>query len=84
MVGTTYIAILLRPIAYAIVFFFVLAPIIWVLNRLIPPGRVKTALFKVRSGALATKRDKVVMTLAVIGAYALLIGWVTYLSWGKP
>lgn len=72
--STFWVAVALRPLFYAALFFLVLAPIIWVLNKVIPPGRVKTFLFKVRDGKLATTRDKVTMWVAVIGAYVLLFG----------
>ena len=66
-------AILLKPIALPIFMFIVVAPVVWVLFKLFPNGRLKVMLFKDRSGPEATRRDKVVMTVAGIGAYVVLI-----------
>ena len=68
-----YWAILLKPIALPIFLFVVVAPVVWLLFRVFPNGRLKVMLFKDRSGPQATRRDKVVMTLSSIGAYVCLI-----------
>ena len=66
-------AILLKPIAAPIFMLTLVAPVAWVLFKLFPDGRLKVTLFKDRSGSDATCRDKVVMTVAGIGAYVVLI-----------
>ena len=66
-------AILLKPIALPIFMFTLVAPVAWLLFKLFPNGRLKVVLFKDRSGPGATRGDKVVMTLGVIGAYVVLI-----------
>lgn len=66
-------AILLKPIAIPIFMFTMVAPVAWLLFKLFPNGRLKVMLFKDRSGPGATRRDKVVMASAGIGAYAALI-----------
>ena len=68
-----HIAILIRPLAYFVLYVVVLAPLIWVLYRVFPEGRLKIALFKVRSGPSASRRDKVVMAIAGVAGYAVLI-----------
>ena len=73
-------AIVLKPIVVPIFMFTMVAPVAWVLFKLFPNGRLKVVLFKDRSGPEATRRDKVVMTLARIGAYVVLaaVGVVVY------
>lgn len=71
--NTWAVALLIRPIFYFVLYIVVLAPLIWLLYRLFPEGRLMIVLFKVRSGAEATRRDKTVMTLAVVAGYAFLI-----------
>ena len=66
-------AILLKPLALPIFMFILVAPVVWLLFQVFPNGRLKVVLFKDRSGPGATRRDKVVMTLSVIGAYVVLI-----------
>lgn len=75
---TTFLAVFLRPFVYFILFVVIVAPIIWVLNKIIPDGRIKFFLFKVRSGELATRRDKLLMIAAVILSYILLVGSIIY------
>ena len=75
---TTFLAVALRPFVYLVLFALVVGPIVWVLNKIIPSGRIKFFLFKVRSGEFATRRDKIVMTLAVIISYVLFFGYVFY------
>jgi len=67
-------AILLKPIVLPIFMFIMVAPVAWALFKLFPNGRLKVVLFKDRSGPEATRRDKVVMAVAAIGAYVVLIG----------
>jgi hypothetical protein len=76
------IALLLRPIIVFVGFAVVVAPIAWLLYRVFPDGRLKVALFKVRTGSSASKRDKRIMTLAIVAAYvfALVAG---FLIWGR-
>jgi hypothetical protein len=66
-------AILLKPIVLPIFMFTVVAPVVWVLFKLFPNGRLKVVLFRERSGPGATRRDKVVMTAAAMSVYAVLI-----------
>lgn len=66
-------AVLLKPIVLPIFMFVAVAPVAWLLFQLFPNGRLKVMLFKDRSGPEATLRDKVVMTLSVVGAYVVLI-----------
>jgi ABC-type sulfate transport system permease component len=72
-------AIVLRPLAYAVLFVIVLAPLIWLLYKIIPEGRLKVILFRVRSGVTATRLDKQVMVAAVILAYLTIGSLVAYL-----
>jgi len=72
MSWTVALAIVLRPFAYAVLFGLVIAPVMWMLWKVIPEGRLKTMLFKVRSGHYASRRDKIVMVASVVGAYMLL------------
>jgi len=67
-------AIALRPLVYFVLFVLVIAPITWLLYKIIPPGRFKIFLFKVRTGDHASRRDKLIITLAVIGFYILFFG----------
>ena len=67
-------AIVLKPIVLPIFMFTMVAPVAWLLFKMFPNGRLKVLLFKDRSGPDATRRDKVVMTLAVIGGYVVLVG----------
>ena len=73
-------AIVLKPIVLPIFMFIVVAPVAWVLFKVFPNGRLKVVLFKDRSGPGATRRDKIVMALAGIGAYAILaaVGVMVY------
>ena len=68
---TWTIAILLRPIGFFILFVLVIAPISWLLYKIIPAGKLKVFLFKDRSGEQATRRDKVIMSVGVILTYVL-------------
>lgn len=70
------IAIMLRQPALAILLMVVVWPVAWLLYRVIPNGRLKVVLFKVRTGKTAGRRDKVVMTAAVVAGYAVLIAFV--------
>jgi hypothetical protein len=76
---TTAIAIVLRPLFSFVFLAVVVAPIVWLLHKIIPNSRFKVILFRVRSGRYATRRDKVVMTLAVIAGYGLIVGFVAAL-----
>ena len=66
-------AIVLKPIVLPIFMFTMVAPVAWLLFKVFPSGRLKVVLFRDRSGPGATRRDKVVMTLAAVGAYVVLI-----------
>lgn len=70
------LAILLRPIAGFILMVMIVLPIEWLLFQVFPRGRVKVMLFRNRTGEHATRRDKVVMAIAVVMAYALLIAFI--------
>ena len=76
------IAIAIRPIVAPVFFFVAVAPIAWLLYRLFPPGRLKVALFRQRSGPHASRRDKWVIGLAAVAAEAALIAWFAYLAAG--
>jgi hypothetical protein len=75
-------AIVLKPIVVPIFMFTMVAPVAWLLFKMFPNGRLKVVLFKDRSGPEATRRDKVVMALGVVGAYIVLtaVGVVAYHS----
>lgn len=81
---TTEIPIVIRPLFNFVFLAVVVAPIVWLLYKIIPNSRFKVILFKVRSGGYATRRDKVVMTLGVIVGYALLIALMVWLTAGAP
>ena len=66
-------ALLLKPIFGPLFLFLVVAPIAWLLYRLFPEGRLKTFLFRVRTGPHATRRDGVVYALWWIGLHAGLV-----------
>ena len=66
------IAIIIRPLVYLLLFVLIVAPITWLLYKIIPDGKFKVFLFKIRSGEFATRRDKIIMTFAVILSYAFL------------
>jgi hypothetical protein len=66
------IALLVRPAVNLVLLALVVAPIVWVLYRIFPEGRVKVALFKVRKGPTATRRDDLVMAGGVMLAYVVL------------
>jgi hypothetical protein len=70
---TTALVVALRPLVSFLLFAVIVAPITWLLFRVIPDGRLKVLLFKVRTGEHVSRRDKAIMTLAVIGAYLLLL-----------
>lgn len=72
-----FLAIALRPLAYLVLFAVAVAPMIWLPYRIIPDGKLKVFLFRVRSGPEATRRDKVLMTALVIGFYAALFAAVS-------
>lgn len=67
-------AIVVQTNSQFVLFVFVVAPITWLLYKIIPNGRIMFLLFKVRSGKHASRRDKWVMTLAVFTFYLLMIG----------
>jgi len=77
------LGILLRPLFLILLFVLVVAPVSWLLYRIIPPGRLKVTLFKVRTGNVASRRDKVIMTLAVLGSY-LILGIALFLINRQP
>jgi hypothetical protein len=74
------LALILKPFFIFAFFGLLVAPISWVLFKLIPDGELKLILFKVRTGEFATTHDKVIMTIAVLAAYVFLfLGlWVVY------
>lgn len=77
------IGVVVRPFAYVVLYVLVLAPLISVLYAIVPEGRLKVILFKVRSGPEATRHDKRVMLLGVAGAYLLLICEFAWLASGS-
>ena len=76
-----HIAIILRPLANFLFFALVVLPIEWALFRLIPRGRLKVVLFKVRSGEQATPADKRLMTVASVAAIVLVVVFIGFVSW---
>ncbi len=58
----------------------IVAPLAELIFRAIPNGKVKVALFRIRSGDDATKRDRRIMTLAVVAGYAFLACEVSILA----
>lgn len=68
-------AVLLKPFAAFVFMALIVAPISWFLFKLIPDGKLKIFLFRVRTGPDARPKDKRIMTIAVIIGYALLIGF---------
>ena len=75
------LALLIKPLAYFVLFVLIVAPITWVLWRVIPDGRFKTFLFKVRDteGDWADLGDLATMTIARLVCVGLLIAFVAYL-----
>jgi len=73
-------AIVLRPILAPMAFVLIVAPIAWALYRVFPEGRLKVALFKVRDGPHATRRDRRTMVIAGTVAYAGILAWVVILA----
>lgn len=73
-------AILLRPTFIFVLFAVVVAPMTWVLFKVIPHSSFKISLFKIRTGEAASRRDKWIMGLSVIAAYVLLglVAFVVY------
>lgn len=74
------LALLLKPLLTAILFLGIVFPIAWLLYRVFPNGRLKVMLFRARSGPGATARDKWVMSIAVVAAYAAFFAWIVALS----
>jgi len=74
-------AILLRPLATILIFVTIVAPITWLLYKILPEGKWKFTLFKVRTGKFSTRRDKVMMTLVILGCY-VIGGLLLYLFYG--
>ena len=68
------LTMLLRPLATMLLFVLIVAPASWLLYRLIPGGRARDILFKVRSGAGASTRDKAIMTAGVRCCYGVFAG----------
>ena len=66
-------AIVLKPFVLPIFMTVVVAPVAWLLFKLFPNGRLKVVLFRDRSGPGATRRDKVMMTIAGVGACVVVI-----------
>lgn len=77
---TWWLAVLLKPVFAAIFLLVLVAPIVWVLYRVIPDGKMKFLLFKVRDGAHATQRDKVIMAFAGVSAMFLLLAFLMWLN----
>jgi len=67
-------ALLLKPFAAFAFMALVVAPISWFLFKLIPDGKLKIFLFRVRTGPDARPEDKRVMLIARLLACTLLIG----------
>ena len=71
---SAFLAGLLKPLLVPAFHVLVVAPIVWILNRLFPPGRWKVVLFKERDGPDATEQDKRAITLAkVIGVLVVMV-----------
>lgn len=66
------IAVILKPLGILLLFVAIVYPLRNVLARAIPEGRVKQFLYRERTRESASKRDKKIMTLAVILSYVLL------------
>jgi len=62
-----------------VLFALLVLPLEWLLFKIFPPGRLKVALFRNRSGYDATLRDKGVMIAGVVIGYAV-IGAVVWLA----
>jgi hypothetical protein len=75
------LAVFLKPFAYFVLFVLIVAPITWVLWRLIPDGRFKTSLFRVRDteGEWANLQDLATMGIASAICLALLFAFIAYL-----
>lgn len=78
---STEIAILIKPLVAPVFYALVTAPIMWVLFRVIPNGKWKVVLFKVRDGPEATPHDRAVQLWAAIAANALLWTWAGIVAW---
>jgi hypothetical protein len=74
------IALLIRPAFNFLAMVLIVLPIEWVLFQVFPNGRLKVALFKHRTRDDATRRDKVIVTTAVVAGYLVLAALVGALS----
>lgn len=68
------LAAFLKPLVYFVLFVLVVAPITWVLWRLIPDAPLKVFLFQTRNteGEDAEPRDVAIMLVAALISFALL------------
>lgn len=67
------ISLILKPFIALLVFALIVYPLRNVLARAIPAGRIKNFLYRERTRDTATKRDKWIMTLAVVFVFLALI-----------
>ena len=80
----TEIAILTKPLVTWVFMGLVIYPIVWLLFRMIPDGRLKVTLFKVRDDAEATRHDRAVKLWAGIAGNALLWAWIGIVASSGP
>ncbi len=74
-------AIVIKPLVIGAFMALVVAPIVWLLYKLLPMSRSKVVLFKVRDGSEATRRDRIVHWVAAIAGNLIFFGWMGYLIW---
>lgn len=80
-VNSIALAAFVKPFAYFLLFVLVVAPITWVLWRVIPDSRLKVFLFQVRhtEGEDAEPRDVAITLVASLVCYAALFAFVAHL-----
>jgi small-conductance mechanosensitive channel len=78
--STAAIAAFLKPLILPIFMFLVVAPIVWVLYKIIPNSRLKVFLFKVRGEAdsVETPKEK---TLSRVLLYGIIVGFYVFIFW---
>lgn len=78
--NTIAIATFLKPLVLPIFMVLVVAPIVWLLYKLIPNSRLKVFLFKIRGEAnsLESPREK---TLSRVLLVVILIAFYGFIFW---
>jgi len=78
--STTAIAAFLKPLIFPLFLMIVVAPIVWLLYKIIPTSRFKVFLFKVRgeSDSIETSKEKTISRILLIG---IIIAFYIFLFW---